>query len=326
VVLLGEDNADAITLPAYLSEAYRLAEQFCKKLGQRLQSAGFLKTLLLRRMGSTVCAGRGTAEKMLADWEHLDEDDDEDEAVDLDAPPPAGKTLTSTETGLLEHLILALEANQERDPKFAVVLDCLRRRGWLDLGCIIFSQYRDSVWWLARALTGDFPAEVIGLYSGPTTSGLIRNGQWTPTNRETIKQLVRRGKLRLFLGTDAASEGLNLQRLARLINLDLPWNPTRLEQRKGCIQRIGQVHDRVEIYNIATRVWSKTGSMSCSPSASRTSTSYSASCPTCWKKPGSPPRSAKRPTPPGLSTPSPRPIPSTCATLASSRSTGNRAP
>ncbi len=53
-----------------------------------------------------------------------------------------------------------------------------------------------------------------------------------------------------MLGTDAASEGLNLQRLARLINLDLPWNPTRLEQRKGRIQRIGQIHDTVHIYNM----------------------------------------------------------------------------
>ena len=53
-----------------------------------------------------------------------------------------------------------------------------------------------------------------------------------------------------MLGTDAASEGLNLQRLARLINLDLPWNPTKLEQRKGRIQRIGQIHETVQIYNM----------------------------------------------------------------------------
>jgi len=58
------------------------------------------------------------------------------------------------------------------------------------------------------------------------------------------------GRVRLLLGTDAASEGLNLQRLARLINLDLPWNPTRLEQRKGRIQRIGRLHDTVYIYNL----------------------------------------------------------------------------
>ena len=47
-------------------------------------------------------------------------------------------------------------------------------------------------------------------------------------------------------GTDAASEGLNLQRLGSLINLDLPWNPTRLEQRKGRIQRF----DTVWVHNM----------------------------------------------------------------------------
>jgi len=99
-------------------------------------------------------------------------------------------------------------------------------------------------------LTEEFPNEPIGLYSGPSTSGIMQGGNWQPTPRETLKEQVRRGELRLLLGTDAASEGLNLQKLARLINLDLPWNPTRLEQRKGRIQRIGQVHDTVQIYNM----------------------------------------------------------------------------
>lgn len=75
-------------------------------------------------------------------------------------------------------------------------------------------------------------------------------GCWKSTSREILKQMVREGELRLMLGTDAASEGLNLQSLATLINLDLPWNPTRLEQRKGRIQRIGQIHDTVQIYNL----------------------------------------------------------------------------
>lgn len=62
-----------------------------------------------------------------------------------------------------------------------------------------------------------------------------------------------KGEIRLLLGTDAASEGLNLQRLGTLINLDLPWNPTRLEQRKGRIQRIGQIRDEVYVYNMRYR-------------------------------------------------------------------------
>ena len=56
-----------------------------------------------------------------------------------------------------------------------------------------------------------------------------------------------------MLGTDAASEGLNLQRLGTLINIDLPWNPTRLEQRKGRIQRIGQARSEIWIANLRYR-------------------------------------------------------------------------
>lgn len=55
---------------------------------------------------------------------------------------------------------------------------------------------------------------------------------------------MRKGEINLLLGTDAASEGPNLQRLGALINIDLPWNPTRLEQRKGRIQRIGQARNQ----------------------------------------------------------------------------------
>ncbi|MDN5871103.1 MAG: SWF/SNF helicase family protein [Nitrococcus sp.] len=56
-----------------------------------------------------------------------------------------------------------------------------------------------------------------------------------------------------MVGTDAAAEGLNLQRLGCLINLDLPWNPSRLEQRKGRIQRIGQRRAAVDVYNMRYR-------------------------------------------------------------------------
>jgi superfamily II DNA/RNA helicase len=59
--------------------------------------------------------------------------------------------------------------------------------------------------------------------------------------------------IRILLATDAASEGLNLQRLGTLINIDLPWNPTRLEQRKGRIVRIGQPRESVDLLNLRYR-------------------------------------------------------------------------
>jgi superfamily II DNA or RNA helicase len=255
VKLLGETERDALLLPPYLREAYGLAEEFCRILGQRMKGSGFLKTLLLRRMGSSIHAGMCTAQKMLESWDSIDideEDEEKEELLGADEMVLAGlyKTLTTQERKVLGRLVAALEANQERDPKYKRAREMLLGHGWLKLGCIVFSQYRDSIQWLAEQLTEDLSDEPIVLYSGPNTSGIMHKGRWTPKEREQLKQMVMQGELRLMLGTDAASEGLNLQRLACLINLDLPWNPTRLEQRKGRIQRIGQIHDTVQIYNM----------------------------------------------------------------------------
>ena len=253
VILFGEEERDAILLPTYLRDAYQMAEEFCAELSERMQGSGFLRTLLLRRVGSSIQAGMLTAKRMLGNWETVetDEDDPEEEnGSNNQVNSQISRSLTETERALLERFINALEENRERDPKYSYVVRCLKDWHWLEDGCIIFSQYRDSILWLADQLTKEFPEEPIALYSGPSTSGIMQGGKWTRATRENLKLLVRTGELRLLLGTDAASEGLNLQRLATLINLDLPWNPTRLEQRKGRIQRIGQINDTVKVYNL----------------------------------------------------------------------------
>jgi superfamily II DNA/RNA helicase len=89
----------------------------------------------------------------------------------------------------------------------------------------------------------------IGLYSSSSSSKLFENGKAKTTNRELLKEKVTLGRLKLLIGTDAASTGLNLQQLGGLINLDLPWNPTVLEQRKGRVQR-GTIGKRVPFYNM----------------------------------------------------------------------------
>jgi hypothetical protein len=67
---------------------------------------------------------------------------------------------------------------------------------------------------------------------------------------EGLKRLVREGTASLMLGTDAASEGLNLQRMGSSVSLNLSWNPTKMEQRKGRIQRIGQVNASVFVHSM----------------------------------------------------------------------------
>jgi len=247
VELFGEKEKEAVRLTPYLKEAYELAGEFCRLLAARLKTAGFLKTLLLKRVGSTIYAGKLTAEKMLRDWQYVvKEDNEEDEQVpDINDI----KTLTQEEREVLQRFVQALSA-EERDPKYEVILDCLTEKGWLEQGCIIFSQYYDSIFWLAENLSKELPEENIGIYAGDERSSIIKNGCMVRAARDELKRLVSKGSLRLLLGTDAASEGINLQRLGTLINLDLPWNPTRLEQRKGRIQRIGQTRDTVLIYNL----------------------------------------------------------------------------
>ena len=70
---------------------------------------------------------------------------------------------------------------------------------------------------------------------------------------KTLKNLFKQDKdVRILIATDAAGEGINLQRAHLMVNYDLPWNPMRIEQRIGRIDRRGQKSDTVKIYNMIT--------------------------------------------------------------------------
>jgi superfamily II DNA/RNA helicase len=79
---------------------------------------------------------------------------------------------------------------------------------------------------------------------------LFRGEDFVSVEREEIKNSVKKREIRLVVATDAACEGLNLQTLGTLINIDLPWNPSRLEQRLGRIKRFGQTRRNVDMLNL----------------------------------------------------------------------------
>jgi len=266
VRLFGEQDSDAIALPPYLQDAYQTAEEFCRLVGQRVRGAGFLKTLLLRRMGSSIYAGRRTTEKMLHEWgmsnTEVTFEDDDDEATAVDQGRM--KDLTAEERALLERCLKALDANQDRDPKYKIIVDQLLGKHWLDRGCIIFSQYFDSIWWLAEQLSAeDLPDEVIAIYAGGAHSGVMQAGRFARCDRDEIKQRVRMGEIRLVLGTDAASEGLNLQRLGSLINLDYPGIQHGWNSEKAASSELANFRMRSGYSICATGVRSKIGCMNC---------------------------------------------------------------
>ena len=96
------------------------------------------------------------------------------------------------------------------------------------------------------------PSALVGTFSGAGGSRYDPEaGTMVATTRLAITQGFVRGDIDVLLCTDAAAEGLNLQTADLLINFDLPWNPAKVEQRIGRIDRIGQKYQEIFVANYA---------------------------------------------------------------------------
>jgi superfamily II DNA or RNA helicase len=105
---------------------------------------------------------------------------------------------------------------------------------------LVFTEYRDTLTHLARALGERLHVEVL-------------HGLSSQDERERAVASFTGGHARILLATDAASEGLNLHRRCRVaIMYDLPWTPLRIEQRVGRLDRIGQ-RKHVHAIGLASR-------------------------------------------------------------------------
>ncbi|WP_400768726.1 phospholipase D-like domain-containing anti-phage protein [Methylosinus sporium] len=232
----------ALRTSASFDAAYEAAEKFTQAFRKRQKAAGLLKTLLLQRLSSSVASGLATARKLLEGRPI----DDEEFRLDLGED----KLDVLGEERLHLQTIIDCFERDPSDPKLDAVIFHLQERRWLEMGCIVFSQYYDTVKWIGDRLTGRLPGETVAVYAGAGKSGLFMDGEWKSVDREVIKKAVKERMIRLVVATDAACEGLNLQTLGTLIDVDLPWNPSRLEQRIGRIKRFGQRRDKVDMLNL----------------------------------------------------------------------------
>ncbi len=229
--------------------AYQAAEAFISALRERSKAAGFMKTMLLQRICSSFASGRATAERML----RRESPGEEEEQMNL--VQDTLTALTPIEATHLHTIVNELSRPEARDPKLGAVWYFLTKhytegKTWLEHGCIVFSQYYDTAYWVGSELAKALPGETVAVYAGTGKSGLFRGEDFAFVEREDIKTAVRKRDIRLVVATDAACEGLNLQTLGTLINIDLPWNPSRLEQRLGRIKRFGQARRTVEMLNL----------------------------------------------------------------------------
>jgi superfamily II DNA or RNA helicase len=231
--------------------AYKETERFIDLLSQRARGAQLLRSVFLQRICSSFMSGLMTVERMLERRVDETADDAQTEMLELEVL----QTLTDDEVDCLEAIRDELTRKALVDPKLNAVRWFLSQyesdgKPWHALGCIIFSQYYDTAHWVASELTKDFPDKVVALYAGADRSGMFRNSVFESFKREEIKKRVKTREVQLVVATDAACEGLNLQTLGTLINIDLPWNPSRLEQRLGRIKRFGQARTSVDMLNL----------------------------------------------------------------------------
>ena len=97
---------------------------------------------------------------------------------------------------------------------------------------VIFTEHRDTLNYLQRRITG---------LVGREEAVAVIHGSMRREDRHAAQEAFRHDPhVQILLATDAAGEGINLQRAHLMVNYDLPWNPNRIEQRFGRIHRIGQ--------------------------------------------------------------------------------------
>jgi len=244
------------------STAVRAGDLISLLLKKRLFSspAAFARTLQAHR-DTVARAGTAQVDDELPDWladalAWEDEPDAEEAERDL-LTRAAGATggLDVDQAALLEQLAAWAERRAEpADSKAEALVAELHRRcpPGSDERVIVFTEYRDTQVWLAGLLAAR------GL--GGDRLGLLHGGM-DDARREHLKDAFQaapdRDPLRILLATDTASEGIDLQRHCHtVIHYDIPFNPNRLEQRIGRVDRYGQTCE-VDVAHFVGAGWER---------------------------------------------------------------------
>jgi superfamily II DNA or RNA helicase len=177
-----------------------------------------------------------------------------------------------SDRGLLQQLHdRAVTVTQKTDPKLAMLVDelvrALRESDQHGVGdenarnrrkVLIFSYFADTVEWIASFLRQKLDTDKrLAPYRGRLAAVRGTEGYEDVGRREAVygfapvsseaPQNLTEDRFDILVTTDVLAEGMNLQQCSRIINYDLPWNPMRLVQRHGRIDRIGSPHADVYI-------------------------------------------------------------------------------
>jgi superfamily II DNA or RNA helicase len=217
--------------------ARRLLARYLRVVERRGEAAGRLVGVVLRKRALSSPSALAASLRHRRAWLErrsdagfqarlpFDEAEMEDDDVAQPAVLRALPVLGDEERATLDAAIAAADDATRRPGKLRALESLLRRSRER---AIVFTEYRDTLVMLERELARHADVAVLhgGLARGERVAALTR---------------FESGQARLLIATDVAAEGLNLQRTCRLVvHVELPWAPTRLDQRNGRVDRIGQ--------------------------------------------------------------------------------------
>ena len=246
----------------YISIRDFVREWYQGQPGLNRQALGFVMTHFRMRLASSryafhqslleVKQRRVSSRQNNPQWNDvLDGTEDGDFEYEPDAELP-DITLTTAGERMLGDLLARCQAADGNDSKFDEFirrLDQLRVAGHRRI--MVFSHFWDTQVWLRQRLAADLnrTGNLAGL-SGTEDWVCEADGNVRPTSRSEAVQRINARAAGVLLCTETAAESLNFQFCSAVINYDIPWNPMKLEQRIGRIDRIGQEKPIIGIVNL----------------------------------------------------------------------------
>lgn len=257
---LGEqigDNADAKQVMAFLLNFLRLrfASSFYaieQSLSRRLNRVE--KTLLVGESPTSEEQLKERLDELRNDAEDYDEGDLDDITMDALLKGRSVRDL-EWEKKRLREMLDVLNAIHDMPSKTLALMEELEERklpGGRLRQTVVFTRFYDTLISIKNRLFALEPSMRVGVYAGGGRAAFFdpSSGKSRSESHEEVKSRFLGGEIDLLLCTDAAAEGLNLQTADRLINFDLGWNPMKIEQRIGRIDRIGQKNDDIYVVNM----------------------------------------------------------------------------
>lgn len=250
----------------------------------QLNVGGFMKGILIKRLESSFYAFRRTLRRFVESYEKfldmfergtvliskkinvyelLDEDNDEriQKLIDEDKLDKydSGEFREDFVLDLQNDLSLLktirdLWEDVDSDPKLAQFIHELKSNSELkNKKVVIFSESKETGDYLQEQIDKEFPGDVLSYSSN---GGIISGQRKTPGfARDLIKanydptHKIQNDDIRILVSTEVLAEGINLHRSNIIINYDLPWNPTRVLQRVGRVNRVGAQYPNILVFN-----------------------------------------------------------------------------